>query len=182
MAVAENSGLTYWNEHIPDPPQPVEIYDRTKVLRLKRPARNWIPQPPVAATPNGALQLKGVLVSPGIAKLSWNAVPGAVGYKIRRDGQTTDVGNKTEEYISNLTNGTSYFDVASYDTTGKTSEFSNVVPLSITGAANPVSASPTQYVTVPPDQDLIFGFPSTYVYVGGAIGAAALLYFMSGKK
>lgn len=195
---ALSSGLSVFDDRYLGPAQPIQT-DYSKILRLKRPGRYGggykppKPLPPVIISPGPIIggpakpvsntpYLSGSLVSPGIAKLNWNAMPGAVGYKLRRDGTVSDRGNITSDYISNLTNGTTYFDVASYDASGKVSEFSNVVPITVTGVAAPTNPNPTQVIFEPVD-DLIFGFPSTYVYIGGAaIGVAVLLYMMSGKK
>jgi len=62
--------------------------------------------------------------------------------------------------------------------------------IKIAPAANPTpatapttqTAAPAEAAEAASEQDLIFGYPSTYVYIGGAVAAVAALYLLSGSQ
>ena len=72
--------------------------------------------------------LTGAIINETAISLSWNAIEGAAGYKIRRDGFVLDAGNQTSYAIGSLPPGQTFtFDVAAYDADGVESAYSNRV-------------------------------------------------------
>ncbi|MGI8642392.1 MAG: fibronectin type III domain-containing protein [Pyrinomonadaceae bacterium] len=154
------------------------------------------PQPMQLAAPF----LSVSLLSPSMVQARWNAIEGATNYRLRRDGFVLDVGNVTGFPVGSLPPGLNKFDVAASNASG-TSDFSNQVSITTGETQSPVNTPPilpTDKVlrlkrhgvknsgvvgaTAPADEDdTIFGFPSTYVYFGGAAAVAAFLYFGSKK-
>lgn len=76
--------------------------------------------PPVVAPSTAPTGLTAAAQSDTVIRLTWNALAGATGYKIRRDGVTvTDVGNVLTFDVTGLTAVTQYgFEVLAYNTAG----------------------------------------------------------------
>jgi hypothetical protein len=85
--------------------------------------------------------LSGAVISRSAVRLNWNAVAGATGYKIWRNGFVLAVGNLLEYVIGGLPNGTHNFKVSAYSKS-KQSNYSNLVPLTLTTSGSSLVVNP----------------------------------------
>ncbi|MET9803469.1 glycoside hydrolase family 18 protein [Streptomyces sp. NPDC006368] len=103
------------------------------------------PDPVVPATPAGLTT--GAVTSSSIA-LSWNAVPGATGYNIYRDGAKAQSVTGTSATVSGLAANTAYsFQVSATNAAGESAKSAAVSGKTSGGGTNPNPAVPRHALT-----------------------------------
>ncbi|MFF9866226.1 chitinase [Streptomyces sp. NPDC013953] len=103
------------------------------------------PDPVVPATPAGLTT--GAVTSSSVA-LSWNAVPGATGYHVYRDGTKVQSVTGTSATVTGLAANTSYgFQVSAANAAGESARSAVVTGRTSDGGTNPNPAVPRHAVT-----------------------------------
>lgn len=103
------------------------------------------PDPVVPATPAG---LTAGAVTPSSVALSWNAVPGATGYHVYRDGTRVQSVTGTSATVTGLAANTSYgFQVSASNAAGESAKSAVVTGRTSDGGTNPNPAVPRHAVT-----------------------------------